>query len=55
MQGYIHQLESFGCADGPGSRFIIFFAGFCNVVVIDDTFIVFYSYTFEPSPQISSS
>ena len=27
MQGYIHQLESFGCADGPGSRFIIFFAG----------------------------
>lgn len=27
MEGYIHQLESFGCADGPGSRFIIFFAG----------------------------
>lgn len=27
MKGYIHQLESFGCADGPGSRFIIFFAG----------------------------
>ena len=27
MTGYIHQLESFGCADGPGSRFIIFFAG----------------------------
>ena len=27
LQGYIHQLESFGCADGPGSRFIIFFAG----------------------------
>ena len=27
MQGYIHQLESFGCADGPGSRFIIFFSG----------------------------
>ena len=25
LQGYIHQLESFGCADGPGSRFIIFF------------------------------
>lgn len=27
MQGYIHQIESFGCADGPGSRFIIFFSG----------------------------
>ncbi len=27
MQGYIHQLESFGCADGPGSRFIIFTSG----------------------------
>lgn len=27
MQGYVHQLESFGCADGPGSRFIIFFSG----------------------------
>ena len=26
-QGYISKLESFGCADGPGSRFIIFFAG----------------------------
>ncbi|MCQ2576175.1 MAG: pyruvate formate-lyase-activating protein [Treponema sp.] len=27
MEGYVHQLESFGCADGPGSRFIIFLAG----------------------------
>jgi len=27
MEGYVHQLESFGCADGPGSRFIIFFSG----------------------------
>jgi len=27
MKGYIHQLESFGCADGPGSRFIIFTTG----------------------------
>ncbi|MCR4821855.1 MAG: pyruvate formate lyase-activating protein [Treponema sp.] len=27
LQGYIHQLESFGCVDGPGSRFIIFFSG----------------------------
>lgn len=27
MTGLIHQLESFGCADGPGSRFIVFFAG----------------------------
>lgn len=27
QKGYIHQLESFGCADGPGSRFIIFFQG----------------------------
>lgn len=27
MKGHIHQLESFGCADGPGSRFIIFFQG----------------------------
>lgn len=26
-KGFIHQLESFGCADGPGSRFIIFFQG----------------------------
>lgn len=27
MEGYIHQIESFGCADGPGSRFIIFLSG----------------------------
>jgi len=27
MEGYIHQLESFGAADGPGVRFIIFFSG----------------------------
>ena len=27
MKGYIHQLESFGCADGPGSRFIVFTTG----------------------------
>ena len=27
MTGYVHQLESFGCADGPGSRFIIFLSG----------------------------
>ncbi|MBP3367268.1 MAG: pyruvate formate lyase-activating protein [Treponema sp.] len=27
MTGYIHQLESFGSVDGPGVRFIIFFAG----------------------------
>ena len=27
MKGYIHQLESFGSVDGPGIRFIIFFAG----------------------------
>ena len=27
MQGYIHQFESFGCADGPGSRFIVFLSG----------------------------
>lgn len=26
-KGYIHQFESFGCADGPGSRFIVFLAG----------------------------
>lgn len=26
-QGYIHQFESFGCADGPGSRFIVFLSG----------------------------
>lgn len=29
MKGYIHQFESFGCVDGPGTRFIVFFAG-CN-------------------------
>ena len=27
MKGYIHQLELFGSVDGPGIRFIIFFAG----------------------------
>lgn len=27
MNGYVHKLESFGCADGPGSRFIIFLSG----------------------------
>ena len=27
MKGYIQQLESFGSVDGPGGRFIIFFAG----------------------------
>lgn len=26
-EGYIHQFESFGCADGPGSRFIVFLSG----------------------------
>lgn len=28
-KGIIHQFESFGCADGPGSRFIVFLRG-CN-------------------------
>lgn len=27
MKGYVHQFESFGCADGPGSRFIVFLSG----------------------------
>ena len=27
MKGYIHQFESFGCVDGPGSRFIVFLSG----------------------------
>lgn len=27
MQGYVHQLESFGSVDGPGVRFIIFLSG----------------------------
>lgn len=27
MEGYIHSFESFGAADGPGVRFIVFFSG----------------------------
>lgn len=27
LKGYIHSMESFGSVDGPGVRFIIFFAG----------------------------
>ena len=27
LEGYIHSIESFGSVDGPGVRFIIFFAG----------------------------
>lgn len=27
MNAFVHKLESFGCADGPGSRFIIFLTG----------------------------
>jgi len=26
-QGYVHSIESFGSADGPGVRFIVFFSG----------------------------
>ncbi len=27
MQGYVLKFESFGCVDGPGSRFIVFLSG----------------------------
>ena len=29
MKGYVNKLESFGCVDGPGSRYIVFLSG-CN-------------------------
>ena len=25
--GYVHSLETFGSVDGPGVRFVVFFAG----------------------------
>ena len=34
MQGYVHHLESFGCAGGPGRCFIIFLSG-CSLRCLD--------------------
>lgn len=30
MEGRVHSLETFGLVDGPGVRYIVFFAGMQN-------------------------
>ena len=58
MKGYIHQFESFGCVDGPGSRFIVFTAGCnmrCKYCHNPDTWIIKQGKEYEPEEVLKEA